>query len=407
MDKALRPDRLDKDPNEPDAAREWLHWRRTFENYIHSFSADNIDTLKILTNFVSPKVFQYIEECVDLTSAFSTLESLFIKPTNEIYARHLLATRRQQQTETLTEYLQSLRQLSKDCKFKAVSATRYRDECIRDAFISGIASSSIRQRLLEYKSLDLETMFEHARSLESAAQSSETYAPATPAFNAALPNTPPKNEIPSSNPPSESKTVSAAVSSRNPKCFFCGYNKHPRYKCPAREVTCSKCHKEGHYARVCRGTPVSNPKPPSASSNATLATTQATSGPLSKSSACVTINGQSVEALFNSGSSESFIHPDIVKKANLRRFPIERTVAMAKSSFSTTITSYCVIDLEYRGRKYEQLKVSVLPNLCTNLILGLDFQAKHESVTFEYGGSETPLTVCNLGTLNLLTPFRE
>ena len=266
MDKALRPDRLDKDPNDPDAAKEWIHWRRTFENFVVGVSTDKEEKLKILTNFVSSKVFQYIEDSTDYDSAIKTLASLFIKPRNEIYARHLLATRRQQ-TETLSEFLQALRILSKDCNFQAVSATLYQEECIRDAFISGITSTTIRQRLLEHKSLDLQTMFDHARALESAAQSSELYAPSAPSsFNAAITDTPTSQEEP--------KPAASAVTSKSIKCFFCGYNKHPRFKCPARGVTCTKCHKQGHYARVCRGTPASNV---SASTNATLAATQPTS----------------------------------------------------------------------------------------------------------------------------------
>ena len=37
MDKVLRPERLDTDPNSGTAAKEWLHWRRTFENFMAVF----------------------------------------------------------------------------------------------------------------------------------------------------------------------------------------------------------------------------------------------------------------------------------------------------------------------------------------------------------------------------------
>ena len=63
----------------------------------------------------------------------------------------------------------------------------YREESIRDAFIAGLASSLIRQRLLENKTLDLKTMFDQARSLESAARSSESYKVLPPPMNAAIP----------------------------------------------------------------------------------------------------------------------------------------------------------------------------------------------------------------------------
>ena len=48
-------------------------------------------------------------------------------------------------------------------------------ESIRDAFISGLTSGLIRQRLLENKTLDLSMMFDQAQSLATAAHSSESY----------------------------------------------------------------------------------------------------------------------------------------------------------------------------------------------------------------------------------------
>ena len=53
-----------------------------------------------------------------------------MKPANEIFARHLLATRKQQSNETLDEFLQSLKILSRDCNFKNVDAVIYHDECV-------------------------------------------------------------------------------------------------------------------------------------------------------------------------------------------------------------------------------------------------------------------------------------
>ena len=41
-----------------------------------------------------------------------------MKPKNEIFARHLLSMRKQQENESIAEYLQELRQLSQDCKLR-------------------------------------------------------------------------------------------------------------------------------------------------------------------------------------------------------------------------------------------------------------------------------------------------
>ena len=246
MDKVLRPERLDTDPNSETAAKEWLHWRRTFEKFMAVLPQEGLDKLAVLSNFVSPSIFQHIEDCTDCETSIETLQTLFIKPKNEIFARHLLATRKQAPTETLDEYLQALKTLSKDCNFKNVTAAQYCDESIRNAFISGLQSSLIRQRLLENKTLDLKTMFDQARSLESAMKSSESYAVPNTLVNAAVPAT-------SAKPVDglEANTLAAVgTETTSLSCYFCGNNRHPRSKCPAKDATCAKCQKKGHYAKV-------------------------------------------------------------------------------------------------------------------------------------------------------------
>ena len=68
----------------------------------------------------------------------------------------------------MDEYFQKLKQLSSDCDFGDVAAQVHKQEAIRDAFISGLASSEIRQRLLEGRNLIMQTAFDRARSLEIA-----------------------------------------------------------------------------------------------------------------------------------------------------------------------------------------------------------------------------------------------
>jgi len=116
-----------------------------------------------------------------------------VKPTNEVFARHRLAARRQEPGESLDVYFCALKILSKECNFKAVTATQHCEEYIRDAFISGFQSPAIRQRLLENKTLESESVL--------------------------------------------------AASATKAKCFFCGLLRHPRSKCPARDAVCHKCQK--------------------------------------------------------------------------------------------------------------------------------------------------------------------
>ena len=93
---------------------------------------------------------------------------MFFKKKNSIFARYLLATRGEETEESLELYLQNPKILSYDSDFTVLKASQARDIAIRDAFISGVRSNQIRQRMLENKDLDLATAYELALTLEMA-----------------------------------------------------------------------------------------------------------------------------------------------------------------------------------------------------------------------------------------------
>ncbi|XP_068205370.1 uncharacterized protein [Palaemon carinicauda] len=103
MERLLHPSRFDVDPDSAQAAKEWTHWLRTFTNFIEAvqLTTPTLDKLVLLTNYVAPSVYDYISECETYENAEEVLTSLYVKPNNEIFARHLLATRRQTQARTL------------------------------------------------------------------------------------------------------------------------------------------------------------------------------------------------------------------------------------------------------------------------------------------------------------------
>jgi len=154
-----------------------------------------------------------------------------------------------------------------------VTAIRYCEESIRDAFIAGLQSNLIRQRLLENKTLDLKTMFDQARSLESAMKSHST---PNMLVNAAIP-------VKSSDHQADN-LAGATAEPTSFSCYFCGNSKHPRSKCPAKDATCAKCQKKGHYARVCQSKASSRV---SASVHLPVIATTQCPGSLSKSTATI------------------------------------------------------------------------------------------------------------------------
>jgi hypothetical protein len=161
MDKYLRPERFDSNPNSATASKEWAHWFRTFKNFMKTIQTE--DKLDILINYLSLSVFDFIADIESFDSAIEILENLFVKPKNELFSRHQLASCKQYSGESINEFLQALRTLSKNCNFKHVSASEHCEEYIRDSFISGLSSHHIRQRLLENSTLKLTEAYNQAR----------------------------------------------------------------------------------------------------------------------------------------------------------------------------------------------------------------------------------------------------
>ena len=192
-----------------------------------------------------------------------------------------------------------------------------------------------------------------------------------------------------------------ASTSQNIKCFFCGNKAHPRALCPAREAFCHKCKKKGHFQRVCKSTATIE----SQSSYLTLASLKHSAAEsLKKACVGVLINGKSAQALVDSGSTHNFIHPDIVKSLGLVIYPTLEKVTMASSSHSSKIEGYCYADIILKDRVYTNIKLYILSNLCTDIILGQNWQQQHESVTLCFGGAAPPVSICGLSTLHVEPP---
>ena len=229
-------------------------------------------------------------------------------------ARHTLSSKKQRPEESFDEYLRVFTALSKDCNFKPVTDSEHRDKFIRDGLISGLLNNQIRQRLLENKELDLQTAFDQARSIDTALKSVEYYQTHTLASINLH-----KVQEKSVSLPEDEKIETKNVSARLAKsCSYCGGFFHPRYRCPARNATFYKCQKKGYFYSACRANKsaaaiVETPSP-------TLATTGLLdlSQGLKKACMKISLNGKDVLALIDSGGTDNFIHPRVVKMCSLK-----------------------------------------------------------------------------------------
>ena len=131
----------------------------------------------------------------------------------------------------------------------------------------------------------------------------------------------------------------------------------------------------------------------------TLASSSTSLESLSCSSLSGTVLGKPVQVLIDTGSSENFIHPDAVQRLGLDVFPSSEKVLMASSSLSSTTLGHTTVSLDLSGRYYHDVRLAVLTNLCSDIILGHKFLRRHSSVQIPFGGPLPPLSVCGLATV--------
>ena len=252
MERILKPVKLAIDPNSPKASKEWKHWIRTFKGYVSRFVSVSSETtdedkLAALISCATADIYEYFDHCETYAEAEEVLEKLYVKKPNEIFARYLLRTAKQEPSQTLSDFQCTLLKLAKDCEFKAVTAAQYKDDLVRDSFINGISSAEIRQRLLEKKTLNMKNAYSIAMTMADAKRDNQFFCnsssvSAEPQVVSAV-----NDDAQSMN---ENKEVTSAVTKS--ACFHCGSNKNHDYKkCSAISLTCYSCGNKGHISRAC------------------------------------------------------------------------------------------------------------------------------------------------------------
>ena len=89
MERALRPDRFDSAPNTSSSAKEFSHWLRTFENFLAVLPQEGLDKLVVLTNFLSPDIFEFVSESSTYDEAVTVLRNIYVKPPSVVFCTPL------------------------------------------------------------------------------------------------------------------------------------------------------------------------------------------------------------------------------------------------------------------------------------------------------------------------------
>ena len=118
----------------------------------------------------------------------------------------------------------------------------------------------------------------------------------------------------------------------------------------------------------------------------------------------IKVNNQEVRCLVDSCSSESFIDMDFTKDLKLVIYPSQNTITLATKSNSVHTMGYVYVSLEYGNVKFDNVKLAVLKNLCSKVLIGHDIIGSHSSLEISFGGPKPKLMICSLATLNVQPP---
>ena len=173
-----------------------------------------------------------------------TFESFFKVRKNVIFERARFNRRNQAPGETSEQYIMELYKLAEDCEYGAM-----KEEMIRDRLVVGIRDKVLSERLQLDPKLTLESAKKAVRQREAVKEQQQTLNKDGQGAGAHVAVDQVKGGKRISRM-KEPRSGREKTKSRNIECSRCGKG-HQKYKCPAKEVTCHRCNKKGHYSSCC------------------------------------------------------------------------------------------------------------------------------------------------------------
>ncbi|CAF4782134.1 unnamed protein product [Rotaria sp. Silwood2] len=228
---------------------DWNDWEILFDTYIdvEGITDDNkkrnllitalgVQPFKTLISVCKPKK---PTEC-SYSEIIQKLRTNYARVTFSSTERIKFFATRQESSQTLTDFANSLRDKSVTCKFP----NDFYEDALIAAFVGGLKNEHVRKHLMQQNLETFEQTLNAARIFESvliqgANVKDNSYEDAY------------IQEIQQID--KQSTNVHHKIS-----CSSCGSTDHPRSKCRFRHVTCHNCNKEGHIAKVCRSQTTSN-----------------------------------------------------------------------------------------------------------------------------------------------------
>lgn len=203
------------------------------------------DTYELMVDLCRPKKPEEMvyEELIQVVKKH-------LQPEPSIIAeRYKFRRKKQEEGESISEYVATLKKLAKFCNFGTSL-----DENLRDQLVYGIKNKTIKQRLFTESKLNFSRAYELALNMEAAERNTGLIERGNVQDLHHLQKPKPPASGNSSERPSTSRSKRALSTqqTRYIVCKCCGKNNHIFENCYFKNCKCFKCGKVGHIKSVCR-----------------------------------------------------------------------------------------------------------------------------------------------------------
>ena len=220
----------------------WTKWKKRFERFrVASGLADESELKQVNT-----LLYCLGEEAEDVLTSTNITEDdkekynpvmakfdeFFQVRKNVIFERARFNRRNQHEGESIEQYISQLYSLSESCDYGAL-----KEEMLRDRIVVGIRDTSLSERLQMDDKLTLEKAKKMVRQKEAVSQHGQEL----------------RGDGSKRSPIVIERVEGGSRSTPGTSmCTRCGKPRHNKGdRCPARDATCHKCNRKGHYLKQC------------------------------------------------------------------------------------------------------------------------------------------------------------